>query len=209
MTHPEVPPPDPQRGGSNQPGHSEQVRTNPLSARVPDRVSRGVFSTGVIVMTGGTEFILDFLQTLGKPRQVAARIVMPHATLPQFIEALRQNIEMYKQRFGTPQEPPRPGAEERRPSVQEIYDDLKLADDILSGSYANGVMISHGPSEFSFDFLTNFFPNSAVSNRVFMSASQVPRVLESLQQTFSQFQQRVREQQQQQRNQNPPPPQQE
>ena len=92
---------------------------------------------------------------------MAARIVMPHATLPQFVEALKQNLEMYKQRFGTPQEPPRPPADERRPTVQEIYDELKLPDDVLSGNYANGVMISHGPSEFSFDFLTNFFPHSA------------------------------------------------
>ncbi len=42
----------------------------------------------------------------------------------------------------------------RRASAQEIYDDLKLRDEILSGSYANAVMIGHGPHEFSFDFIT-------------------------------------------------------
>ena len=33
--------------------------------------------------------------------------------------------------------------------------------------YANGVMIGHGASEFGLDFLTSFFPQSAVSARVF------------------------------------------
>lgn len=185
--------------------HTEQVRMQHVTARVPDRVSRGVFSTGVIVMTGGTEFILDFLQALGKPRQVAARVVMPHATLPQFIDALRKNLEMYTQRFGAIHQPnnPPPDPNQPRPSVQEIYDDLKLPDDVLSGAYANGVMISHAASEFGFDFLTNFYPHSAVSCRVFLASPQVPRLLDSLQNTFAQFQQRVREQH---RNQQGPPP---
>ena len=41
----------------------------------------------------------------------------------------------------------------------------KMRDDIHSGSYANAVMIGHGPHEFSFDFITNFYPQSAVSAR--------------------------------------------
>ena len=59
--------------------HSEQVRVQHLSARVPENVSRGAFSTGAIVMTGGTEFIIDFIQNLGtpggrgRPRDRAAR----------------------------------------------------------------------------------------------------------------------------------------
>ena len=46
-------------------------------------------------------------------------------------------------------------------------------------TYANAVMIGHGPHEFSFDFITNFYPHSAVSARVFLSAGQVPRLYES------------------------------
>src|SRR5690606_7991147 len=55
----------------------------------------------------------------------------------------------------------------RRPTPQEIYDDLKIPDAVLSGAYANGVMIGHGASEFVLDFLTSFYPQSAVSARVF------------------------------------------
>ena len=177
-----------------------------VSARVPEEISRGVFSTGTIVMTGGSEFILDFIQNIGRPHQVAARIVMPHGVLPQFIDALKKNIELFKQRFGDPPALPKPAeadAAKPKPTVQQIYDELKLPDDVMSGSYANGVMVGHSASEFRFDFLTNFFPQSAVSSRIFLSAAQVPRLLESLNSTFTQFQQRVAQQRQQQQ---PPPP---
>jgi hypothetical protein len=183
--------------------HSEQVRVQHLSARVPEKVSRGAFSTGAIVMTGGSEFIIDFVQNLGTPAAVVARVVVPHGVMPQFIEALRKNLEMYRQRFGDPPQLPRGPAPARQPTAQEIYDELKLSDDLLSGAYANGVMIGHTPSEFKFDFLTNLFPTSAVSSRVYLSAPQVPRLLESLQGTFRQFQQRLA--QQQREAQGPPP----
>lgn len=191
-------PPNPNEGNAGGP-QGEQVRMQHISARVPEHVSRGAFSTGLIVMTGATEFILDFVQNIGNPPQVAARVIMPHGTLPQFIQALRTNLDMYVQRFGQPPELPRPAPGARQPSAQEIYDELKMPDSLLSGAYANGVMIGHTAAEFKLDFLTNLFPHSAVSSRVYLAAPQVPRMLESLQGTFNQFQQRVRQQQ-------PPPP---
>ncbi len=163
--------PDPPESG--QPGQQPQPNP-PLRARVPDHVAGGTFSTGAIVMTGPSEYIVDFLQTIGRPHKVAARVVIPHPVMPQFIEALTTNLELYRGRFGdphTPQpQPPNPDA--RRPSPQEIYDDLKMPDEVLSGTYANGVMIGHGATEFGLDFLTSFFPQSAVSARVFVAAGQ-------------------------------------
>lgn len=170
---------------------------NHVTARVPESVSRGAFSTGVIVMTGGTEFILDFVQNIGGPPLVAARIVMPHGVLPQFAEALKKNLSIYSDRFGSPPELPKPPQPAKPQSAQELYDELKLPDSLLSGAYANGVMIGHTASEFKLDFLTNLFPHSAVSARVYLSAPQVPRLLETLTTTFQQFQERVRQQQQQ------------
>lgn len=175
---------------------SQQVRAQHITARVPDAVRRGVFSTGMILITGPSEFVIDFVQNIGQPAAVVARVVIPHAALPQFIDALRKNWEMYVQRFGTPSEPPRVPAnpQQRRPSIQEIYDELKLPDDLLSGAYANGLMIGHTASEFKLDFLTNMFPHSAVSCRVFMAAPQIPRTIESLHATQVQFQQRIQQQ---------------
>jgi hypothetical protein len=73
-------------------------------------------------------------------------------------------------------------------AVQDLYDQLKMADEMLSGAYANAVMIGHTASEFSFDFITTFFPRSAVSARVYMSAGNVPRFLSSITHAFDQFQ---------------------
>ena len=163
-----------------------------LRARVPDSVADGCFSTGAIVMTGPSEFIVDFLQTIGRPHRVARRVVIPHPVMPQFVEALRKNLELYTSRFGPPPKPETPPQDPgaRRPSPQEIYDDLKLPDEVLSGTYANGVMISHGANEFGLDFLTSFFPQSAVSARVFVAAGQAPRLLDSLQNALQQLEQR-------------------
>ena len=196
MTNPEQPP----AGGQN-----EQVRIQHVTARVPDQVSRGAFSTGVIVMTGATEFILDFIQNIGGPPAVVSRVVMPHGTLPQFADALRKNLEMFTQRFGPPPVLPKSPPPAKPQTAQEIYDELKIPDAMLSGAYSNGVMIGHTASEFKFDFLSNLFPHSAVSARVFLSSPQAPRLLESLDSTWVQFQQRLR-QQQQQPPKNPPPP---
>lgn len=173
-----------------------------MSARVPEGVGGGTFSTGVLVMTGNTEFVLDFVQNLGQPAQIASRVVMPHSTMPQFIQALKTNLEMYTKRFGTPPELPPPNPNQKKPTLQEIYDDLKIADEILPGSYANGVMIGHAASEFKFDFLANMMPTPAVSARIYLAAPHVPRLLQSLTKTYDEFQKRVAEQ----KNRQDPPP---
>ena len=253
-----------------------------VRARVPDHIHRGVFSTGAIVMTGPNEFVIDFVQNLGRPFQVVSRVVLPHAVMPQFVDALGKNIDLFRQRYGplpivtnrseqviigngpnppaapanlndsavpntplqlaqgagstppttnpspqnpspqnpSPQNPsaaggsstappPIPGTfsidtnggssvsplpppnQPRRLSPQEIYDELKLRDDVLSGSYANAVMIGHGPYEFSFDFITNFYPQSAVSARVFVASGQVGLFYDSIKSTWDQFRQRM------------------
>jgi hypothetical protein len=75
----------------------------------------------------------------------------------------------------------------KRQNPQDVYDDLKLRDEILSGAYANAVMIGHGPFEFSFDFITNFYPQSAVSSRVYMASGHVLRLLDSLKASWEQI----------------------
>ena len=186
-------PPSPDEG---QP-QSQNAQNPPLRARVPDHVAGGTFSTGAIVMTGQTEYIVDFLQTIGRPHKIAARVIIPHGVMPQFIEALTTNLDLYRNRFGDPvtPQPPQPNPDARRPTPQEIYDDLKMPDEVLSGVYANGVMIGHGASEFGLDFLTSFFPQSAVSARVFVASGQVPRLLESLRGAVRQLEQRAQGQQ--------------
>lgn len=230
-----------------------------VRARVPEHVARGEISTGVIVVTGGTEYVLDFVRNLPRPNSIVARVVLPHMVMPQFIEALSTNIELYRQRYGDlpgapqstamptveshvihagtniPIQPPAkpssesgdsiggqtqetlpsssglpdgmpaegvsqtpaqtpgapPPAATKRQNPQDIYDELKIRDEILSGAYANAVMIGHGPYEFSFDFITNFYPQSAVSCRVYLAAGHIWRLLDSLKQSWDQLRPRL------------------
>ncbi len=241
-------------------------RSTAVRARVPEHVATGNISTGVIVVTGATEFVLDFVRNLPRPSLVVARIVMPHQVMPQFVDALNSNMQIYRQRFGDlglggpspkqpppievtsqsivsannpvpvepakaavgetksegaksgevsvggsgggvgkptppiesesnptsstpPQNPASPGP--RQQSPQEVYDELKLRDELLSGAYANAVMIGHGPHEFCFDFITNFYPQSAVSCRVFMASGHVGRLYDSLKASWEQLRPRL------------------
>jgi hypothetical protein len=185
--------PSPQSDDADQRSDSQQVQVQHLTALVPEGVSAGVFSTGAIVMTGSSEFVVDFVQNLGQPSQLAARVIVPHAVLPQFIEALSKNIQVYSERYGPIPAPPTPAATEpppTQPTPQEIYDDLKVSDDVMIGRYANGMMIGHSQSEFRIDFLGNMFPRPIVTCRVFLSAPQVPRLRDSLTRTLEQFRQR-------------------
>ena len=252
-----------------------------MRARIPEHVARGEVSTGVIVVTGGTEYVLDFVRNLPRPNMIVARVVLPHMVMPQFIEALAANVELFRQRYGElpgmpqpavvsqpsqagpgavavdpsnpmlglqstapdsnsvdvwPGSAPNPGQSTntghsgssssggsnsnsgskedspggqpstapnqnnhlRRQNPQEVYDDLKLRDEILSGAYANAVMIGHGPYEFSFDFITNFYPQSAVSCRVYLASGHIHRLLESLRASWEQLRPRLSQA-------NPPP----
>lgn len=239
-----------------------------MRARIPDHVARGEVSTGVIVVTGGTEYVLDFVRNLPRPNMIVARVVLPHMVMPQFIDALAANVELFRQRYGelpgtllptvathpvqagpgivaagpsnpslgpqptaldsdsvdvwpgsTPNPsqlaatssggsnsnsdsigdsssaqqstPPNQNIHLRRQNPQEVYDDLKLRDEILSGAYANAVMIGHGPYEFSFDFITNFYPQSAVSCRVYLASGHIHRLLESLRASWDQLRPRL------------------
>ncbi len=66
------------------------------------------------------------------------------------------------------------------PEIDEIYAELKIPDSMLSGRYANAVLIRHSATEFCFDFITNVYPRSAVSARVFLATPHIAPFLKSL-----------------------------
>jgi len=114
---------------------------------------------------------------------------MTPATMQEFASTLQVNLENYTRSFGPPP-PPHIPPQERRPSIEEIYQNFKIADEMLSGSYANSVLIGHSPTEFFFDFITGFYPNPAVSARVYLSAMHIPRFLGMLKASVDNYQKR-------------------
>lgn len=195
----------------------QQVRSSHIGALVPTHIGRGVFSTGVAVLQGQYEFIVDFLLQMQQPQQVVARVVLPPPVVGQFLQALGENITKYENRFGSivqnqpavdqsptdePHEgalpqpdagPPSEGTTGSMPQhrAEDLYDQLRLPEDVMAGHYANAVMIGHSASEFSFDFIATFYPRSVVVQRVFLSAPNVPRLKDSLSQAFEQFRKRA------------------
>jgi hypothetical protein len=187
--------------GKNEPHtFSQDFQVANIGARVPEKVARGVFSTGALILQGASEFVLDFVLRMNKPHQVVARVVMPMNLVPQFIEGLRANLEQYRQTFGAPPALPVAPPPATQPSIEEIYQDLKMPDEVMAGAYANSVMVVHTAAEFCFEFIANFYPKAAVASRVFLSAPQVPVLLKTLQQSWQNYQIKLQQQQQ------PPPP---
>lgn len=188
-----------------------------IGARVPDHVSAGVFASGVIVVNGPGEFVLDFVQTVIRPPRLIKRMVLIPPVMGQFIEAFGENLRRFEQSFGPPKPLPNPhmprtepcagpawpgvvapvesagqspaGSSGGRPSLQELYDELKMADADLTGVYANAVLISHSPAEFVFDFVTRFVPRSVVAARIYLAASHAPQVLDSMTAAYQHYQQ--------------------
>ena len=170
---------------------SQDFQHSQVSARVPEKVGRGILSTGVMVLQCAHEFVLDFVQGMVQPRQVAARVVLPPSFIPHLLGALRDNLTSYQTQFGPPPSLRQPDTATPPAPIDEIYDQFKLPDDMLAGVYANGAMIVHTQSEFCLDFIANFYPRAAVAARVFLSAAQVPPLLNSLTQSFQQYQQKI------------------
>ena len=96
-------------------------------------------------------------------------------------------FEGIEQQFGPPPTLPKGPVPEKPRPPQEIYDDLKIPEDVLSGVYANSVMVGHTPAEFGIDFITAFIPHAAVSARIYLSAPRVPQLIDTLQGLIVQY----------------------
>jgi hypothetical protein len=201
MSTPSHPENEPRKPGNNPSTFSQEYQFANISARVPEKVSRGVFANGVLILQGQSEFVLDFMLRMNQPHQVVARVILPINLMPQLIDALKGNLENYRKTFGhappplpaPPQPPPTP------PSIDEIYDNLKVTEEVMAGVYANSVMIVHTASEFGLEFIASFYPKAVIAARVFLSAPQVPVMLNSLTQSWQNFQAKLQQKQ-------PPPP---
>lgn len=205
---------DPQRDDLPEPIHG-QVRHSNVSARISDDVSVGVFSNGVMILSGVHESVLDFAMRMGETQRIVTRVILPNPVARQFGTVLQENMRLYESNFGMmpsmpklknaesvtgavsassePNDAPQSGggmggevpAETPKiqspvPSIDDIYDELKIPESVSAGRYANAVMVRHSGTEFCFDFIANFYPRSVVTSRVYMAVPHVPPVLSSI-----------------------------
>ena len=83
----------------------------------------------------------------------------------------------------SPADAPPPAAQAQ--PIADIYDQIRLPDDMLGGVYANVVAITHTPAEFCFDFIASVYPRSVVTARVYLAAPRVPDALASLRRSIT------------------------
>src|SRR5437879_11541783 len=138
---------DPNEAKKDPPKGPEQI-TQPVqysrvSARVPEILDRGVFATHALVLTAGQEMVCDFLLRMVPPFQLAARVVLPFSALGPLAHAIGENLDNYRARFGTPPALPTPPPNMPQPNIVEVYEQLKISDEVAVASYANTLMITH------------------------------------------------------------------
>jgi hypothetical protein len=160
---------------------SQGFKHAPIAARIPEKVRYGEFCTGTMILQSDNECVIDFLSTMAPPQQIVARVIMTPVTFAQMIKALQANIDRYQQQFGplSPHERTAP-APPAPPRLEDLYDQLKLPDELLGGVFANVVMIRHTAEEFCLDFIANLYPRSVVTSRVFFAAGRVKPFLETM-----------------------------
>jgi hypothetical protein len=76
------------------------------------------------------------------------------------------------------------------PRADDLYDQLKLSDKMLGGTFANVAMIRHTPEDFCIDFMANLYPRAVVTARVFISAGRILPFVDTLAGAFEKFRQR-------------------
>jgi hypothetical protein len=184
---------------------SQTVNYSHISARVGDRVARGTFATNALVLSGPQEIVFDFLLRLVPPAQVAARVVMPWSSIHSVVNALQENVNTFRARFPSAGTLPPVPPNMTPPNIQEIYDQLKISEEVAVGAYANTLMVTHSATEFCFDFILDVFPRATVSSRIYMAAPQVPPFLDAIKRTLQQLQAMHQQAMQRPQPQAPPP----
>jgi len=81
------------------------------------------------------------------------------------------------------QQPARKGTQ-----ASDLYEQIKLPDEMLGGAYANSVMIRHDAHEFGIDFIANFYPRPAVTTRVYLAAGRMEVLVRTIRNSWVTFQ---------------------
>jgi len=64
---------------------------------------------------------------------------------------------------------------------------VKVSDEVLKGTYANMVQVSHGQEEFVLDFMNIFPPQGIIASRVIISPGHMKRLIGAMQENLKRY----------------------
>ena len=76
---------------------------------------------------------------------------------------------------------------EKEKDKKELAVQIKVSDELLKGSYATMVQISHGSEEFVLDFINHIPPVGQLVSRVIVSPSHYKRLLKAMQDNLENY----------------------
>jgi len=153
--------------------------SKPGSPKVPEHVAAGAYATAMINTHTQEEFVLDFLASFTAPVRVVARVIVHPAHAKRLAGALRENVARYEKQFGPILEAGKADAARTTPAG-DFYSSCAIADAVMAGQYATGVLVGHTREEFILDFVVGFPPTPVVTARVLVSPRHVRRIANAL-----------------------------
>lgn len=79
-----------------------------MNVKIGDEELKGRYANLVRISHTREEFILDYINMVPPQGAVTARVIMSPGHLKRLIGALKTNLQLYEQSFGTIQEAPEP-----------------------------------------------------------------------------------------------------
>src|ERR1051326_5350208 len=73
------------------------------------------------------------------------------------------------------------------PQANQGQIQVKVGDEVLKGTYANMVQVSHGQEEFVLDFMNIFPPQGIIASRVIVSPGHMKRLISAMQENLKRF----------------------
>lgn len=161
---------------------SDQPPTSPgfLSFRTPAAVASGVYATAVIVANTREEFFLDFLSTYTVPTRLLTRVILHPAHAKRLAQALRQNLEVYQEKFGQIPTSPLVASAAASQPVADMYSKFDLPETVVGGVYTNTALVRYTREEFVLDFMLVMQPPPVLTARVLMSPPHILRLVKAL-----------------------------
>jgi len=148
--------------------------TSLSAARVPERVARGVYSSGKVGLDSPKDSVWIFLQGTDPSPSCLARIVLTRNHGRTATCSWNKDLGNYEPRPYCPRRPAEP-PQNQRPTIQEIYETLKNPSmNSGAGSLLHSVLLAI-PQRVLLRVHQRFYPTSAVSARVSSHLPSAPR----------------------------------